>query len=103
MLAKLALNVVAALFVGFTAKNYSWTALITGKFLGELPLNIPGSSTGFLVWYWLVEFPSSRLGYTYLMLGVMLPMYDTTSALPVGAMLLNPAIAAQLFDVFITL
>ncbi|KAF8497411.1 ABC-2 type transporter-domain-containing protein [Russula emetica] len=149
MLAKLALNVVASLFVGFTffkakdsiqgtqnkifavfmslvmgpplanqiqgvffntrrvyeirerpSRMYSWTALITAQILGELPLNITGSSIYFLIWYWLVGFPSSRAGYTYLMLGVMLPMYLTTFALWVAAMSPNPAIAAQLFGFF---
>ncbi|KAI9464145.1 P-loop containing nucleoside triphosphate hydrolase protein [Lactarius psammicola] len=123
LVAKLALNVVAALFIGFTffqakdtiqgtqnklfavfismilsaplcnqiqgpfietrrvyeirerpSRMYSWTALITAQVLGELPLNIIGSSLFFLIWYWLVGFPSSRAGYSYLMLGIMYPI-----------------------------
>jgi ATP-binding cassette subfamily G (WHITE) protein 2 (SNQ2) len=149
LLAKLALNVVAALFVGFTffkakdsiqgtqnkifavfmslvmgpplanqiqgvffntrrvyeirerpSRMYSWTALITAQILGELPLNIAGSSIYFLIWYWLVGFSSSRAAYTYLMIGVMLPIYLTTFSLWVAAMSPNPAIAAQLFGFF---
>jgi ATP-binding cassette subfamily G (WHITE) protein 2 (SNQ2) len=79
---------------------YSWTALITAQILGELPLNIAGSSIYFLIWYWLVGFSSSRAAYTYLMIGVMLPIYLTTFSLWVAAMSPNPAIAAQLFGFF---
>jgi ATP-binding cassette subfamily G (WHITE) protein 2 (SNQ2) len=149
LVAKLALNVVAALFIGFTffkakdsiqgtqnhifaifmslvvsaplsnqiqgpfittrrvyeirerpSRMYSWTALITAQILGELPLNIIGSSLYFLIWYWLVGFPSSRAGYSYLMFGIMYPMYYTTFAQWVAAISPNPEIAAQLFSFF---
>ena len=82
------------------SRMYSWTALITAQILGEAPLNVVCSSIYFLLWYWLVGFPSSRAGYSYLMLGVMFPMYLTTFALWVAAMSPNPAIAAQLFGFF---
>ncbi|KAH9045960.1 ABC-2 type transporter-domain-containing protein [Lactarius hengduanensis] len=149
LLAKLALNVVAALLIGFTffkakdsiqgtqnhifavfmslvvsaplsnqiqvpfidtrrvyeirerpSRMYSWSALITAQILGELPLNIIGSSAYFLIWYWLVGFPSSRAGYSYLMFGIMYPMYYTTFSLWVAALSPNPEIAAQLFSFF---
>ncbi|KAH9995929.1 ABC-2 type transporter-domain-containing protein [Russula compacta] len=149
LLAKLALNVVAGLFIGFTffqakdsiqgtqnkifavfmslvlsaplsnqiqgpfiqtrrvyelrerpSRMYSWSALVAAQILGELPLNIIGSSLYFLIWYWLVGFPSSRAGYSYLLLGIAYPMYYTTFALWVAAMSPNPAIAAQLFGFF---
>ncbi|KAI0298342.1 ABC-2 type transporter-domain-containing protein [Multifurca ochricompacta] len=149
LLAKLALNIVAGLFIGLTFLNakssiqgtqnkifavfmslvvsaplsnqiqvpfidtrrvyeirerpsrmYSWTALITAQILGEIPLNIVGSSIYFLIWYWLVGFPSSRAGYSYLMLGVTYPLYYTTIAQWVAAMSPNPGIAAQLFSFF---
>jgi len=149
LMAKLALNVVAGLFVGFTffkakdsiqgtqnkifavfmslvmgpplanqiqgvffntrrvyeirerpSRMYSWSALITAQILGEIPLNIVGSSLYFLLWYWLVGFPSSRAGYSYLILGIMYPMYYTTFGMWVAAMSPNPAIAAQLFGFF---
>ncbi|KAF8272208.1 ABC-2 type transporter-domain-containing protein [Lactarius quietus] len=79
---------------------YSWTALITAQIFGELPLNIVGSSLFFLIWYWLVGFPSSRAGYSYLMFGVMYPMYYTTFSQWVAAISPNPEIAAQLFNLF---
>ncbi len=82
------------------SRMYSWTALITAQILGELPLNITGSSLFFLIWYWLVGFPSSRAGYSYLMLGIMFPMYYTTFAQWAAAMSPNPEIAAQLFTFF---
>lgn len=147
LLAKLALNIVAALFIGFTffqakdsiqgtqnkifavfmslvlgaplsnqiqgpfistrrvyeirerpSRMYSWTALITAQIFGELPINIACSSLFFFIWYWLVGFPSNRAGYSYLMFGVMYPMYYTTFSLWVGAMSPRPEIAAQLFS-----
>jgi ATP-binding cassette subfamily G (WHITE) protein 2 (SNQ2) len=82
------------------SRMYSWTALITAQILGEVPLNIVGSSIYFLIWYWLVGLPSSRAGYTYLMMGVVLPMFYTTFALFIAAMSPNPPIAAQLFGFF---
>jgi ATP-binding cassette subfamily G (WHITE) protein 2 (SNQ2) len=82
------------------SRMYSWTALITSQILGELPLNIVGSSLFFLIWYWLVGFPSSRAGYSYLMFGIMYPMYYTTFSLWVAAISPNAEIAAQLFSFF---
>ncbi|KAH8987621.1 ABC-2 type transporter-domain-containing protein [Lactarius akahatsu] len=149
LVAKFALNVVAALFIGFTffqakdsiqgtqnkifavflslvmssplsdqiegpfietrrvyeirerpSRMYSWTALITAQILGELPLNIIGSSVFFLIWYGLVGFPSSRAGYSYLMFGIVYPAYYTTYAQWVAAMSPNHAISAQLSSFF---
>jgi ATP-binding cassette subfamily G (WHITE) protein 2 (SNQ2) len=82
------------------SRMYSWSALVAAQILGELPLNIIGSSLYFLIWYWLVGLPSSRAGYSYLMLGIAYPMYYTTIALWVAAMSPNPEIAAQLFSFF---
>jgi ATP-binding cassette subfamily G (WHITE) protein 2 (SNQ2) len=81
---------------------YSWTALLTAQILGEIPLNIIGSSLFFLIWYWLVGFPSSRAGYSYLVLGIMYPMHYTTFALWGAAMSPNSQIAAQLSSSFFT-
>jgi ATP-binding cassette, subfamily G (WHITE), member 2, SNQ2 len=82
------------------SRMYSWTAFVTAQLFGELPLNIAGSSIYFLIWYWLVGFPSSRAGFSYLMVGIAYPMYYTTFAQWVSAMAPNPAIAAQLFGFF---
>lgn len=82
------------------SRMYSWSALITAQILGEVPLNITGSSIYFLIWYWLVGFHSSRAGYTYLMVGIVLPMFYTTFALFIAAMSPNVPIAAQLFGFF---
>ena len=78
------------------SRMYSWTALVTAQLLGELPLNIAGSSTYFFIWYWLVGFPSSRAAFSYLILGIAYPMYYSTFAQWVAAMAPNPVIAAQL-------
>ncbi|KAH9022163.1 pleiotropic drug resistance ABC transporter [Lactarius pseudohatsudake] len=82
------------------SRIYSWTALVTAQILGEIPLNIIGSSLFFVIWYWLVGFPSSRAGYPYLMIGIMYPMYYTTFAQWVAAMSPTAEIAAQLFGFF---
>jgi ATP-binding cassette subfamily G (WHITE) protein 2 (SNQ2) len=81
---------------------YSWTALVTAQILGELPLNIAGSSLYFLIWYGLAGFPSGRAGYSYMMLGITFPMYYSTFAQWVAAMAPNPEIAAQLLGFFIS-
>jgi ATP-binding cassette subfamily G (WHITE) protein 2 (SNQ2) len=82
------------------SRMYSWSALVAAQILGEIPLNIIGSSLYFLIWYWLVGYPSSRAGYTYLMVGIAYPMYYTTIAQWVAAMSPNAEIAAQLFSFF---
>ena len=60
------------------SRMYSWTALVTAQILAEIPWNIIGSSLFFLCWYWTVGFPTDRGGYTYLMYGVINPIYYTT-------------------------
>ncbi|KAI9507766.1 hypothetical protein F5148DRAFT_980860, partial [Russula earlei] len=117
LVAKLASNLVASLFIGFTfykAKDSPghteqdlcklflsqyWTALVAAQILGELPLNM-GSSLYFLIWYWLVGLRSSRAGYSYLMLGIAYPLYYSTLAQWVAAISPNVAIAARLFGFF---
>ncbi|RDB26892.1 Brefeldin A resistance protein [Hypsizygus marmoreus] len=147
LMAKLVLNIVGGLFIGFTfwdAKNtqqgtqnklfaifmatilsvplanqlqvpfidtrnvyeirerpsrmYSWTALLTSQILIEIPWNIIGSTLLFVCWYWTVGFESSRAGYTYLMIGLIFPLYYTTFGQAVAAMSPNAEIAALLFS-----
>jgi ATP-binding cassette subfamily G (WHITE) protein 2 (SNQ2) len=62
------------------SRVYSWTALVTSQLLIELPWNIFGSGLLFCSWYWTVGFETSRAGYTYLMLGVVFPLYYTSIA-----------------------
>ena len=85
------------------SRMYSWTALITAQILGELPLDIMSSSLFFLIWYWLVGFPSSRAVYSYLVLGIMYPMQYTTYSQWVAAMSASAPIAAQLSTFFFSL
>lgn len=80
------------------SRMYHWSALVTAQFLAELPWNILGSSLFYLCWYWTVGFPSSRGGYTYLILGVVFPMYYTSFAMGVAAMTPNAEIAALVFS-----
>jgi ATP-binding cassette, subfamily G (WHITE), member 2, SNQ2 len=60
------------------SRMYSWTAMITSLWLTELPWNILGSSLFFLCWFWTVGFSNDRAGFTYLLIGVVFPMYYTT-------------------------
>ncbi|KAJ6512909.1 pleiotropic drug resistance ABC transporter [Mycena sanguinolenta] len=79
-------------------KFYSWSALITSAFLSELPWNILGSTLYFLCWYWTVGFDTSRAGYTYLMVGVIFPLWYTSFGQAVAAMAPSAEIAAVLFS-----
>lgn len=81
------------------SRMYSWTALIASQIIVELPFNILGSSLYFLCWYWTVAFDSNRAGYTYLMLGVISPVYYTTIGQAIASMAPNANIAAILFSV----
>ncbi|EAU89680.2 hba2 [Coprinopsis cinerea okayama7 len=80
------------------SRMYSWTALITSQILVELPWNIIGSTLLFMCWYWPVGFLASRGGYTYLMLGIIFPLYYTTIGQAVAAMAPSVEIAALLFS-----
>ena len=84
------------------SRMYSWSALVTSQILVEMPWNILGSSLFFLCWFWTVGFPSDRGGYTYLMYGVVFPMYYSTIGQAVAAMSPNAEIAALLFSFFFT-
>jgi len=77
---------------------YNWTALIVSQILVEIPWNILCSSFFFFCWYWSVGFPSERTGYTYLMYGVVFPIYYTTIAQAVASMAPTAQIASILFS-----
>jgi len=77
---------------------YKWSALITAQILVELPWNILGSSLFFLCWFWTVGFESSRGGYTYLMFGILFPMYYTMVALAIASMSPTAEIAGLLYS-----
>jgi ATP-binding cassette, subfamily G (WHITE), member 2, SNQ2 len=79
------------------SRMYSWTALVTSQILGELPFNIVGSSLYFCIWYWLVAFPTDRAGYTYLLVGVVFPLYYSTFAHAISSMSPTPEIGGLLF------
>lgn len=80
------------------SKLYGWTALVTSQFLTEIPWNIFGSSLYFLGWYWTVGFETARAGYTYLIIGVIFPLFYTSLAQGVAAMTPNAEISALLFS-----
>ncbi|KAJ7261710.1 ABC-2 type transporter-domain-containing protein [Mycena haematopus] len=79
-------------------KFYSWSALTTSAFLSELPWNILGSTLYFLCWYWTVGFDTSRAGYTYLMIGIIFPLWYTSFGQAVASMAPSAEIAAVLFS-----
>ncbi|KAF8126758.1 ABC-2 type transporter-domain-containing protein [Boletus edulis] len=81
-----------------SSRIYSWPALVTSQILVELPWNILGSTLFFFCWYWTVGFPTDRGGYTYLMLGVLFPIYYTTIGQAVSAMSPTAEIAGILFS-----
>lgn len=57
------------------SRMYNWTALLMSQVVVELFWNIIGSTVLFFSWYWTVGFGNDRAGYTYLMLGIIFPMY----------------------------
>lgn len=81
------------------SRMYSWTALVTSQFVSEIPWNFLGSSLFFLCWFWTVGFETDRAGYTYLMFGVIFPLYYTSLAMGVAAMVPSAEIAALVFSV----
>lgn len=80
------------------SRTYGWTAFTTAHILIEMPWNFVGSLLLFLTWYWTVGYPSDRAGYTYLMIGIMYPMYYTTFALVIAAISPSIEIASLLFS-----
>jgi ATP-binding cassette subfamily G (WHITE) protein 2 (SNQ2) len=80
------------------SRMYKWTALVTSQILVEIPWNIFCSSIFFVCWYWTVGFPTDRAGYTYLMYGVIFPLYYTTIALAIASMAPTAFIASLLFS-----
>ncbi|EJD01720.1 uncharacterized protein FOMMEDRAFT_111764 [Fomitiporia mediterranea MF3/22] len=80
------------------SRMYSWSALLTSQLAVEIPWNIFGATLFFFCWYWTVGFESGRGGYTYLMLGIVFPLYYTTFAQAVAAMAPSAVIGAVLFS-----
>ncbi|KAG1859914.1 ABC-2 type transporter-domain-containing protein [Suillus tomentosus] len=80
------------------SRMYKWTALVTSQILVEIPWNIFCSSVFFVCWYWSVGFYNDRAGYTYLMYGVIFPLYYTTIALAIASMAPTAFIASLLFS-----
>jgi len=79
------------------SKMYSWSAWVTSQLVMELPWNIFCGTAFFLCWYWTVGYPTSRAGYTYLMVSVLLPAYYTSIGQAVASMAPNPEVAALIF------
>ncbi|KAK0449820.1 pleiotropic drug resistance ABC transporter [Desarmillaria tabescens] len=84
------------------SKMYNWSALVTAQILAEVPWGIFASSLLFCTWYWAVGFETSRAGYTYLMLGVLYPLYTSTFSQAIAAMAPRAEIATVLFSPFVS-
>ncbi|KAK0494589.1 pleiotropic drug resistance ABC transporter [Armillaria luteobubalina] len=84
------------------SKMYHWSALVTAQVLAEVPWGIIASSLLFCTWYWTVGFDTSRAGYTYLMLGVLYPLYTSTFSQAIAAMAPRAEIATVLFSPFVS-
>ncbi|KAG2356782.1 pleiotropic drug resistance ABC transporter [Suillus spraguei] len=80
------------------SRMYKWSALVASQILVEIPWNILGSSIFFVCWYWTVGFPTDRAGYTYLLYGIVFPIYYTTIALAIASMAPTAFIASLLFN-----
>ncbi|KAH9841151.1 pleiotropic drug resistance ABC transporter [Rhodofomes roseus] len=80
------------------SRMYKWSALITSQLLVEVPWNILGSSLFFVCWYWTAGFPTDRAAYTYLLFGVIYPLYYTSFGQATAAMAPNAEIAALIFN-----
>jgi ATP-binding cassette subfamily G (WHITE) protein 2 (SNQ2) len=61
----------------------------------NIPLNIIGSSLYFLYFYWTVGLDSDRAGYTYMVFGVIFPIYYGTNGRAVASVAPNANIAAR--------
>ncbi|KAF4611873.1 hypothetical protein D9613_003579 [Agrocybe pediades] len=80
------------------SRMYSWTALLMASILVELFWNVIGSFFLFVSWYWTIGFENGRAGYTYLMLGIVFPLYYGTLAQAAALMAPNAEIAGVLFS-----
>lgn len=80
------------------SRMYSWTALVASQILVEIPYNILGSGLFFVCWYWTVGFETSRAGYTYILFGLVFPVYYTTIGQAVASMAPTAVIASVLFS-----
>lgn len=84
------------------SRIYSWTALVASQFLIEAPWNIFGSSLLFCSWYWTIGLSNDRAGYTYLMLGIIYPLYYTSFGQAIASLAPTAAVGGLLFSVFFT-
>lgn len=80
------------------SRMYSWTAFLASQLVIELPWNMLGTSLFFVSFYWTVGLPTSRAGYTFLLFGVIFPVYYTTAGQAFAALAPTPTIATLLFS-----
>ncbi|KAI6026023.1 ABC-2 type transporter-domain-containing protein [Pisolithus marmoratus] len=80
------------------SRMYSWTAFLASQLVIELPWNILSASLFFVSFYWTVGLPTARAPYTYLLFGVVFPIYFTTAGQAFAALAPTPTIATLLFS-----
>jgi ATP-binding cassette subfamily G (WHITE) protein 2 (SNQ2) len=81
-----------------SSRMYRSSALTAAQLLVELPWNMLGSSLFFFCWYFTVGFKTSRTGYTYLMYGVLFPLYYTSFAQLAGSLARSIEIAGMIYS-----
>ncbi|KAM6501505.1 pleiotropic drug resistance ABC transporter [Amanita muscaria] len=84
------------------SRIYHWSALLTAQILVEVPWNVIGATLYFFCWFWTVGFPSSRAPFTYLLYGLLYPVYFSTFAMAVASMSPVPVIANLLASFLFT-
>ena len=82
------------------SRMYSWTAFVAAQISSEVPFNMVGSTVFFVLWYFLVGYPTHRAGFSFLMMSIAFPLFYTTFGLAVAAMAPNVEMAGNLFNFF---
>ncbi|KAL5532389.1 SNQ2_2 [Sanghuangporus sanghuang] len=65
---------------------YSWTVFLATHLFVELFWNIISSTLFFSAWYWVTGFPTDRVVYSFLVIGLLYPLFITTQALAVTSL-----------------
>ncbi|KAL5505028.1 SNQ2_6 [Sanghuangporus vaninii] len=65
---------------------YSWTVFLTTHLFVELFWNIISSILFFSAWYWVTGFPTDRVVYSLLVIGLLYPLFNTTQSLAVASL-----------------
>ncbi|KAG9313752.1 P-loop containing nucleoside triphosphate hydrolase protein [Chiua virens] len=84
------------------SRTFTWTAFVISQILIEIPWNVLGVSLFFVCWYWTAGFDPSRAGFSYLLFGLVYPVYFTTFALAAAVISPTVVIASTLFTTLLS-